>query len=182
MFTEKFGRFVCDGDTIRCTVDGFDVVATVKHDDTMRAPWKEHDGHGPVSEWTQRDKAPGERVLSEDRRSKRFYDFAEAVKIAKRDGWGVEGGKRDGETDGQYAARAAEHDFKVLRAWCNDEWHWSGVVVTVSRAGVELGAASVWGVERNYPGSDNSYLTETANELLSEAIASARAKIKELTP
>jgi hypothetical protein len=27
-------------------------------------------------------------------------------------------------------------------------------------------AASLWGIEANYPGADNSYLTEVANELL----------------
>lgn len=34
-------------------------------------------------------------------------------------------------------------------------------------------AASLWGVEANYPDTDNSYLCEVANELLPEALARA---------
>ena len=30
---------------------------------------------------------------------------------------------------------------------------------------------SLWGVEANYPGSDNAHLTEAADELLADAIA-----------
>lgn len=30
----------------------------VERDDGMREPWKEHDGHGIVSEWTTRKKTP----------------------------------------------------------------------------------------------------------------------------
>jgi len=64
--------------------------AKIERDDDMGAPWDEHDGRGPVSDWTTRDKLPGELVLSEDRRgrSKRFYDFAEACRIARKEGWG----------------------------------------------------------------------------------------------
>jgi hypothetical protein len=54
-------------------------------DSDTGAPWEAHDGHGPVSEWTSRDKRPGERVLCADRGSHRFYDFAGAVRIAKAD-------------------------------------------------------------------------------------------------
>lgn len=43
------------------------------------APWEHEDGHGPVSDWTTRDKAPGELVLNSDRRSYRYYDYAEAI-------------------------------------------------------------------------------------------------------
>lgn len=75
-------------ETLEFEHDGVAYVATIESDDTHGAPWKEEDGHGDVSEWTTRDKLPGELVLSEDGRSKRFYDFAGACKIARRDGWG----------------------------------------------------------------------------------------------
>jgi hypothetical protein len=177
MFTEGFGRFVClDGsDTIACEADGFRFEARVEYDPRMGAPWKEHCGHGDVSEWTRRAKAPGERVLCCDRDAKRFYDFAGAVAKAKAEGWGGEGA-----TPGERAADAAEKDFRVLKAWCDDEWCWCGVIVTAYRDDVELGSASVWGIEANYPDSDNSYLTETANELLPEALAEAKAQLAAL--
>lgn len=59
-----------------------------ERDDDMGPPWEENDGHGEVSDWTTRDKGPGELVLSADRFSKRYYDFAGACRIARRDGWG----------------------------------------------------------------------------------------------
>jgi len=67
-------------------------------------------------------------------------------------------------------------------AWFADEWFYVGVVLSVSRAGVVLDkhAASLWGIECNYPGGDNSYLTEVANELLTEAIEAGRAKLAAL--
>ena len=180
MFTKSFAKYACAGDTIACDVDGFDCVARIEHDDDTTPPWQRADGHGHVTDWVRRGKNAGERVLFEDRGSFRYYNFAEAVKIAKRDGWGVTGGKRDGETDAQYAARAAEQDYEALRAWCADEWLYVGVVVTVSREDVELASSSCWGIDCNYPGSDNSYLTEIANEELPQALNEAKAKIAAL--
>lgn len=185
MFTEGFGRFAATDDRIECEADGFTCIARLEHDQDAGAPWENAEGHGSVSEWTTRDKLPGERVLSEDRRSKRFYDFAEAIKTAKRDGWGCKGGRLEGETVGQYAARAVEEDFKFLQSWCRDDWHYVGVIVEVSREEVELGQASLWCVECNVPGTDNGYLLEVANELLDEAMTEAKAtlvKLAKVTP
>jgi hypothetical protein len=175
IFTQGFGRYVSPDDTIEATSNGFRFVATVHHDDDTGEPWKEHDGHGPVSDWTRRDKLPGELVLSSDGQSKRYYDFAEACRIARAEGWGC-GTDIEGETARQKAARAARHDFEVLRAWCNDQWAWCGIAVQVfGPDDAELCGEydfALWGIEYNYPGSDNSYLIEVANDLASEAIAS----------
>lgn len=38
---------------------------------------------------------------------------------------------------------------------------------------VDSTQASLWGVEANYPGSNNAYLTEVADGLLSEALKTA---------
>lgn len=134
-------------------------------DDSMREPWKEHDGHGEVSEWTRRDKRPGEMVLCEDRGNRRYYDFAAAVKTARKDGWdappyGV-------GTPGQKAARAALADFKHLQDWCADRWYWVGVVVSrVDRAGVGYLPNSLWGIESN----SGDYLSQVAYELARELL------------
>ena len=66
----------------------------------------------------------------------------------------------------------------VMKAWKNDEWFYCGVVLSVAIDGVELTdhAASLWGIEANYPDSDNAYLTEVANELLSEALEAAKTE------
>lgn len=72
-----------------------------------------------------------------------------------------------------------DEQFKELlaarQAWINDEWFYCGIVLSVSSCGVVLcdGIVSTWGVEANYPGSNNNHLTDVANELLPEAIAEA---------
>lgn len=68
----------------------------------------------------------------------------------------------------------------VMAAWKNNEWFYCGIILSVSFEGLELTdhAASLWGVEANYPDSDNSYLTEVANELASEALIAAKREHK----
>lgn len=39
---------------------------------------------------------------------------------------------------------------------------------------------ALWGIDLNYPNSDNSYLLEVANDLASEALESAKAKLASL--
>jgi hypothetical protein len=83
-----------DNDTIEEAGATFRV--TFPYDDSSDAPWEREDGHGPVSDWRngrytytgRPSKAPGERPLCSDGGSARFYDFAEACRIARRDGWG----------------------------------------------------------------------------------------------
>jgi hypothetical protein len=183
-FTDSFDRYVCIGDTISVTIGDLRAVATVYVDDDLSPPWARNDGHGPVSAWRAKNtQRAGERILNEGRTKVRFYDFAAACRMARRDGWGVPGGRRADETAKQYAARAAEHDFEVLKAWCNDEWAYCGVAVCVYADDTPLTGEydhALWGVEYNYPGSDNAYLTEVANDLLGDALAAARARLAEL--
>ena len=62
--------------------------ARTEYDEDHGTPWENEDGHGPVSDWTRRKKLPGEIVLAEDRGSYRYYDYAEACKIARKEAWG----------------------------------------------------------------------------------------------
>jgi hypothetical protein len=50
MFIKGFGKHVCDGDKIRCSVDGFDVVATAHYDDDTTPPYERVDGFWPSHE------------------------------------------------------------------------------------------------------------------------------------
>jgi hypothetical protein len=75
-----------------------------------------------------------------------------------------------------------ENLMAARRAWRNDEWFYCGIVLSVSRNGILIDehAASLWGVECNYPGSDNAYLLDVANELAGESVEQAekeRARI-----
>ena len=183
MFTKKFDKYACIGDTITCEEDGFTVTARIEHDSDTGPPWKEHDGHGVVSEWRPKNsKRPSERILNEDRGSCRFYDWAASIEIAKRDGWGA---PPYGEgTKGEQAERAVQRDFESMKAWGNDEWQWCCIVLSVSKYGIEVEeyAACLCGIEMNHPGNENGndYLTDVANELLDEAILSAETSVRHM--
>lgn len=120
------------------------------YDEGMGAPWEEHDGHGPVSDWTRRDKKPGELVLSEDRGMRRFYDFQQAITTAKAEGWNTE--PYNWPTKGAQAQAAVLADFKHLRDWCLDRWHWCGIWVTLlDDDGNETDKdESLWGIEETH--------------------------------
>lgn len=70
----------------------------------------------------------------------------------------------------------------VMEGWRKGDWFYCGIVLSVSAEGVDLAqtAAALFGVEANYPGTDNSYLTDVANELLPEAVAAARETLVRL--
>lgn len=179
-----FAPAVDDGDACTITAEGFNLTAKISRDDSADPPWAAEDGHGPVSDWRpmgshgHAPKRPGERVLHEERGgSARFYDFAEAVKIARRDGWDCEPFGQG--TPGERAVRAAESDFKRLKAWCEDDWFYVGVSVTVERAGVALVGEyehALWSVESDC----GDHIAEVAADLAAEAVEAARAKMAAL--
>jgi hypothetical protein len=70
----------------------------------------------------------------------------------------------------------------VMQAWRKDEWFYCGIVLSAAFEGIVLEghAASLWGIEANYPDSDNAYLSEVANELLPEALAAGQAILAKL--
>ena len=149
-----------------------------EYDEHMAEPWKEHDGHGIVSDWTTRDKAPGERVLNSDRSSRRFYDVQASITLAKRDQWGLgddEKAKLAAQlgrepTPRDITARAVDLDFENLRAWCNDEWHWMCVGVEWLNPDDTVRARE-WlsGIDGEGP-----YLEECAYELAEQLLYPAR--------
>lgn len=152
----------------------------LEYDQDAGPPWEECDGHGIVSDWRRcyygerPAKAPGERILHRDRNSYRTYDVAETMRIARRDGWGL--GKEAeaalaqtlgrAPTQGEIVAESVRRDFEYLRAWCNDEWHYCGVIVTLlDDDGEETEySESLWRVENN----DDAYVQEVARELADE--------------
>ncbi|MFC5509289.1 hypothetical protein [Bosea massiliensis] len=146
----------------------------IEHDEDMGPPWEEHDGHGIVSAWTRRDKAPGEVIIARDGASRRYYDVAETLAQARRDGWGLgpDGlaalASRLGRspTRREVAAEAVRQDCDRMRQWCADVWHWCGVIVKqLDEDGEETGETrSLWGIESD----SGDYLDTVAGELADE--------------
>lgn len=79
-------------------------------------------------------------------------------------------------------AKAKTEADAIMEAWRRGDWFYCGIVLSVSFEGIELArhAASLWGVEANYPGSDNAYLNEVAGERLPEALSTARIVAEKL--
>lgn len=151
-------------------------------------PWENDCGRGIVSDWRRASytgrpaKAPGERVLCTDRYSARFFDFAGTVAKARRDGWGLSASdlaslrdrlKRE-PTKGQIAHECVEREFEFLRQWCEDQWQYVGVIVTLlDSAGEETPYTdSLWGVE-----TFADYHQEVARELMDNCLADRRRDI-----
>ena len=64
------------------------------------------------------------------------------------------------------------YDENTIQSWEDDEWQYYGLVLSVSKNGILLDdhAASLWGIEGNFPSSDNSYFSEVFDDLEKEAL------------
>lgn len=194
-------EFLADGDTF--THAGHTFIVSIEDDGDQGYPWANSDGHGPVTDWLTRDKKPGERVLYADRNSKRFYDVAEATRIAKREGWGLgdEGlqaliqrkeynwrnahnkgrlvklpplsGPMEKPTPGEITAQAVENDFEYLQSWCNDEWRYVGACVRHVSQDPDDRYSYA---TWGIESNADDYLTVTAHELASECLRAIEAE------
>lgn len=150
--------------------------AEIYADEDAGAPWEQSDGHGEVSDWETRSKQPGELILCEDRRSRRFYDVQETMKKARAECWGLSESALTklceklgrSATRGEIIAAAVRADFEFLRGWCDNEWQYVGVCVSATDDdGDAIGAPfenALWGVETH----NADYIREVASELASE--------------
>lgn len=169
------------------TYSGLTFAVRTEDDTDHGAPWDECDGHGVVSQWTTRSKYPGELVLCEDRGQRRFYDFAASMRIAKRDGWGLSdehkaemAAKLGREaTRGEIVAESVRLDYEYLRRWCNDQWRYVGVIVTLLDVEGEQTSrdASLWGIESDA----DDYLAEVSRELAQEVAGQVGKRRKTIT-
>lgn len=73
-----------------------------------------------------------------------------------------------------------------IAAWRNDEWQYVGFIYSASRNGVQLGEASIWGTELDFPGGTidgiDAWIAENYYhpDLLAECADDARATLSTL--
>jgi hypothetical protein len=175
VFSAEFSGKV--GQSIWTAIDGFTITARLEDDydtasdifspDSRSNPWC-----GLVSDWTSRAAQTGERVVSrEGGRSNflyaRYYNFARAVDHAMSNGLSEE-----------QANEMAEANYQRLVSFVSGDWSYVCVVLSVSKRGIMLDyrAASLCGLESD----DAEHLTETANQLVGDAIAAGQDMIAEL--
>ena len=67
-----------------------------------------------------------------------------------------------------------------IKQWFNNEWFFVGIVLSVEKNGILIDAhsASLWGIECNYNKKANRYLAKMAQEMESEAIETAKKRVK----
>ena len=132
----------------------FSVELTV---DDMGRPWEWSDGHGPVRSAHLGPKKPHERALSKYW----MYDWKGALELAKKDSWGSSS-LPVGLTASQELEHLVQQDFNYLKAWCDDDWCYSCVQVTLlkdSDYSETLGGVEYWHYK------DNHYADSIASEL-----------------
>lgn len=78
--------------------------------------------------------------------------------------------------------RANAEAQAIIDQWKAGDWFYCGIVMSIAIGGVTLDehAASLWGIEANYPGSDNAYLNEIAVELIHEALPVGMTQLAKL--
>lgn len=120
-------NYYTDGEEI--TVKGHKFKVVIEYDNCMAPPWENCDFHGVVVERAiTSEKSPHELSMGDGY----FYDLKATAEIAKRDGWGpsekavksfVKDRGRE-PTNKEKRMLAIEDDFKRLKGWVNDEWHY----------------------------------------------------------
>lgn len=148
-FAAKFDRFVCIGDSITCEVDGYEVSARIVYDDVS----------GPPDKIQEASRGQATTGKYDDGFWPSLHPDSSGF-IGAGNGWRA-----------RFDAAQARAE-RILSAWKNDERFYCGIVLSVVFDGIELSdhAASLWGIEANYPDSDNAYLNEAAQDLLHEAL------------
>ncbi len=173
-FTQRFQPFVCAGDSITCQSGPFTVLAQIVPDDCPDAP-----------EFRGSENAPGER-FPEGRQDgfwpSLYKDAPGFIGPGRSTGERSPGPFADPSHHRQRFVEAQAKAEAVMEGWRKGDWFYCGIVLSVSVEDVDLTrtAAALFGIEANYPGTDNSYLTDVANELLTEAVAAARATLARL--
>lgn len=152
-FTETFGEYIRIGDSISTEIDGVTYTARIEYDDDAESPEQRDEGLFP-----SRDPGTAGYIGENPTQS-----FEEQQAFAQR----------------------------VVASWKNDEWFYCGIVIRITKT-IEIknhhvntiilsdNAAALWGIECNYPDSDNAYLNEVANELLEEAQVFCKEVLKQL--
>lgn len=132
MFTQKFDKYVCDGDSITCELGNLTIRAKVDRDYTYQID--DDDCHNPDQTVTGCDDEQQAKLM------------------------------------------------EARKAYFRNKWWYGIVILSAEIDGVEFldFVDSLGGIEVNYPGSDNSYLWQVANEMLHQNEGTIKESAKAL--
>lgn len=77
---------------------------------------------------------------------------------------------------------SVQYTEEQVSLWRSESWFFCGIVLSVYKNGVCLSAnaASLWGLECNFPNASNSYLSDVVKDLESEALQEAETVFQKL--
>lgn len=154
---------------------GYNFSATVQEDDY---PHLEDESHGPVIHGLTTDKRAGYMLLKQEGTRAVYYDFAQAVRQARKENWGTDNALY-ADTPGQIAHKAAMADFRHLKRWFNDEWRY--VVVTVElldKEGVPVGIhSSIGGIYEEVGEDLTPVFVEIAGDLITSSLKPGQTEV-----
>jgi len=157
-----------DGEETTTLPNGWQIKVEFQRDDDMCAPWKEHDGHGYVYETHEREEHMDDWELNSERGWYRYYDWKKTLPLAIKDLWDA---KPYGGNKQERAMRAMKHDCEWLRRWCQDDWWWCGMTVTLlDENDFEIDSESCWG----YDSDSIDYLCSEARNWAARMICKER--------
>ncbi len=167
---------------------GFKFRVNIENDNDHCPPWEDDEGAGVVTDWVNRSKRPHELLLNANSRVKRFFDVKATTEKANEQGWGLTEEKRaelreklgKEPTRKQVIAKAVDLEYKHLKAYCDDDWYYVGVIVTQIFTGKEKldYANACWGFESK----DEQGIKECAEDFMNQVIAAERESARhELT-
>ena len=159
-FAQGVQSYICPGNSITCEAGPFTVLAQVVRGGCLDAP-----------EFRGSENGPGER-FPEGRQDGFWLSlYADAPGLmgeAEQELVRGTNSQPNGPNHRQRFAGAHAKAKAVIEGWRKGDWFYCGIVLSASLEGVALvsHAASLWGIEANDPGTDNSCLAEAANERL----------------
>ena len=149
MFTKEFDNYVCEGDSITCTVDGLDCRATLYYDDDTTPPDKRQDGF-----WPSLDPNSDGYIGAKSRRTlvRHMAHAKEVMDTWRKDEWHYFG----------VAVTVSKNGVDLTGEYDHALW------------GIEGNYPQLY----KRRGNPNRYLRQVANEYLSEALDAAKAKLE----
>ena len=164
-------------DTIE--IMGLTFAVTFDYDQDIGAPWDWSDCHGPVRIGRnhadgQSDKRPGERPLNRPtwRENQYYYDWEEACKLARKDGWNAAPYDAPNRVH-----RAVQADFDYLSAWVNGDWQYVVVgICQVDDDGNEIGDWNYLGGVETYRDYHHEMAREMAEEMARRIIRESKER------
>ena len=158
-----------DGEEITELPNGWKIKVEFQRDGDCGPPWEECDGHGEIYEARHRDECLDNWLLNSDRIWHRYYDWKATLPKAIKERWDA---KPYGVgTKQERAMRAMKADYEYLRRWCNDDWWYVGLIVTLlDENNEQIDEDSCWG----YASNDVGYLCSEARSWAAHMIVKAR--------